>query len=154
MSEPNRRELALNSLDEVVAEVERLVMGEVVTTGKHSFPQIVRHLALSNDMMTGRIAPPKLPLLMRLMLPLIRSAILRGPVKPGVKLPSSAEKVFWSDKEISINDAIAMLKDSVRYYQQNGPLPVHPIFGKATREQLDGLTCGHASMHLSFVHPR
>jgi hypothetical protein len=153
MSQPNRRVLTLNTLDEVVAEVERLAAGRVTTTGKHSFPHIIRHLALTNEMMTGRIAAPKPPLILRLMLPLIRSSILKGSVKPGVKLPRRAEAVFWSDEEISVQDAIAMLKDSVVYYKEHGPMPVHPIFGKATREQLDRLNCNHAAMHLSFVHP-
>ena len=153
MSEPKRRNLTLATLDDVVAEVERLAAGQVRTTGKHSFPKIVRHLALSNGMMTGRTPAPKPPLIMKLLLPFIRSAILKGPVKPGVKLPANAEAAFWSEEEIAIEDAIYMLKDSVAYYKEHGPLPVHPIFGKATREQLDRLTCSHAAMHLSFVHP-
>tara|TARA_R110002072_G_scaffold13481_1_gene56651 strand:+ start:81830 stop:82294 length:465 start_codon:yes stop_codon:yes gene_type:complete len=153
MSERNRRDLSLDTLDDVVAEIERLAAGEVKTMGKHSFPQIVRHLALSNSMMTGRIPAPQPPLIMKLLLPFIRSSILKGPVKPGVKLPANAEAVFWSDEEISLQDAIQMLKESVAHYKEHGPLPVHPIFGKASREQLDRLTCSHAAMHLSFVHP-
>ncbi len=153
MSDPKRRELVLASLDEVTAEVERLAAQRVTTTGKHDFPRIVRHLAMTNDMTTGRIIPPKPPLFMRLIMPLIRSSIFKGPVKPGIKLPSNAEALFWSDEDISLDDAIANLKDSVAYYQEHGPLPVHPIFGKATREQVDRLTCSHAAMHLSFVHP-
>ena len=153
MTEPQRRELTLGNLDDVVAEVERLASTTVATTGKHSFPEIVRHLALTNSMMTGRISAPKPPLIMKLVLPFIRASILKGSVKPGVKLPANAEAAFWPDEEIAIEDAIQMLKESVAYYKQHGPLPVHPIFGKATREQLDRLTCNHAAMHLSFVHP-
>lgn len=153
MNPSHRRELTLNTLDEVVAEVERLAAGAVTTTGKHSFPHIIRHLALTNEMMTGRIETPKPPLFLRLLMPFIRSSILNGPVKPGVKLPRMAEAVFWSEHKISVGDAIAMLKDSVSYYKEHGPLPVHPIFGQATREQLDRLSCNHAAMHLSFVHP-
>jgi hypothetical protein len=104
-------------------------------------------------MMTGRIPAPKPPFIMKLLLPFIRSSILKGPVKPGVKLPANAEAEFWSDEEITVEDAVQMLKESVLYYKEHGPLPVHPIFGKATREQLDRLTCSHAAMHLSFVHP-
>ena len=153
MNKSNRRELTLSTLNEVVDEVERLASGNVITTGKHSFPQIVRHLALTNNMTTGRLTVPKPPLIMRLILPLIRSAILKGPARSGVKLPKAAESLFWADEDISIGDAVAMLKESVAYYEQHGPLPVHPIFGKASRQQLDHLTCSHAAMHLSFVHP-
>jgi len=153
MSKADRRELSLNTQDEVLHEVQRLASGHVRTTGKHSFPEIVRHLALTNSMMTGRITAPKPPLMLRLLLPLIRSSMLNGPVKPGVKLPAKAEAVFWPAEEISIEAAIEQLKESVADYQARGPLPVHPIFGKATREQLDGLNLRHAAMHLSFVHP-
>jgi hypothetical protein len=90
---------------------------------------------------------------MKLVLPFIRATILKGSVKPGVKLPANAEAAFWPHENIAIEDAIQMLKESVTYYKQHGPLPVHPIFGKATREQIDMLTCNHAAMHLSFVHP-
>ena len=153
MSKSARRELVLGNLDELVSEVDRLAAGPVTTTGQHSFPRIVRHLAITNNMMTGRIAAPKPPLLLRLLLPLIRSSILKGNVKPGIKLPATAEAMFWPDADISIHDAVAELKDSVEYYRTHGPLPVHPIFGKASREQLDRVTCSHAAMHLSFVHP-
>lgn len=134
-------------------QVERLAASDVTTTGKHNFAQIVRHLALSNNMITGRIPAPKLPLIKKLILPFIRSSILKGPVKPGVRLPANAEAVLWPDDEISIQDAIALLRESVAYYKTHGPLPVHPIFVKASREQLDRLTCSHAAMHLGFVHP-
>ena len=153
MPKADRRELTLNTLDEVLAEVDRLAAGDVTTSGKHSFPQIVRHLAISNNMVSGRISVPKPPLMLRLLLPLIRSSILNGPVKPGMKLPQKAEEVFWPNEVISVDSAIEMLKDSVTYYKKHGPLPVHPIFGKASREQVDRLTCNHAAMHLSFVHP-
>lgn len=153
MNKPYRRELELGTLDEIVAEVERLAAGPVNTTGKHDFPSIVRHLAMTHNMMTGRMVAPKPPLMMRLILPLIRSSILNGPVKPGIKLPAASEAIFWPHEKIALEDAIAMLKDSVEYYQQHGPLPVHPFFGKATREQQERLTCRHAAMHLSFVHP-
>ena len=58
MNKSNRRELTLSTLNEVVDEVERLASGNVITTGKHSFPQIVRHLALTNNMTTGRLTVP------------------------------------------------------------------------------------------------
>lgn len=148
-----RRTLAFDNLDDIVQEVERLARGSVRTTGKHSFPQIVRHLAMTHHMMTGRIASPRPPLFLRIMLPFLRPVILNNPARPGFKLPPAAEAVFWPSDEIALDSAVAMLRESVTYYKQHGPLSVHPIFGKATREQLDRLACSHAAMHLSFVHP-
>lgn len=147
-----RRELSFNSLDEVVAEAERLAGGEVRTTGNHTFAQILEHLARTHDMATGKIQPPKMPWIMRMLMPLMRKRIFSGPVQPGIKLPAEAEAMFWP-AEVDVQEALAHLKASVENYNTNGPLPVHPIFGKATREQNDRLNCGHCAMHLSFVHP-
>lgn len=148
-----RRDLSFNSLDEAVADVERLAAGQVRTTGKHSFAKILKHLALTHDMATGKLEGPRPPLLMRLVMPFIKGSILNSPVKPGFKLPQKSEQFFWPDGEVDQEEALAHFKASVENYKQNGPLPVHPIFGSATREQLDRLNCGHCAMHLSFVHP-
>ena len=46
---PERRVLTFQSLDEVIADAERLAAGKVRTTGSHTFGQILNHLALSQD---------------------------------------------------------------------------------------------------------
>jgi len=152
-AKPERRELKFNSLHEAVAEVERLAEGNVRTTGKHSFGQIIEHLARTHDMSTGKIVGPRPPLFMRLLMPIMKGFILNGPVKPGFKLPAAAEAFFWPDGEVDVPQAIAHLRESVENYDANGPLAVHPVFGKATREQIDSLNITHCAMHLSFVHP-
>lgn len=152
-TQQKRRELAFERVDEMVAEVERLASGRVTVSGNHDFASIVRHLALTNEMTTGRMVPPKPPLILRILLPFIRSSIFKRPVKPGIKLPPTAESVFWPKQSISTHDAVAMFKDSVAYLKSHGPLPVHPFFGKASREQIERLICNHGAMHLSFVHP-
>ncbi len=148
-----RRELNFASLDEALAEAERLAAGEVRTTGNHTFAQIIKHLALTHDMSSGKVVGPRLPWFMRLAMPLMRSKILNEPVKPGFKLPSKGETFFWPKDPGTVDQALAHLRESVEHYNQKGPLPVHPIFGKATKEQVDGLNCKHCAMHLSFVHP-
>lgn len=150
---PERRELQFNTLDEAVADAEQLAGGEVRTTGNHTFGQILKHLALSNDMTTGKIAGPKPPWFMRLIMPVMKNFILNGPVRPGFKLPKNAEDFFWPDEEFDVQEALNHLRESVENYSANGPLAVHPMFGKATREQIDRLTIAHCAMHLSFVHP-
>ncbi len=149
---PERRELNFRSLDEAVADAERLATGKVRTTGNHTFGQILEHLSLTHDMATGKIEAPRPPLVIRLLMPLMRGMILRGPVKPGFKLPKKSEDFFWPAGEIDIQQALAHLRASVENYKAKGPLDVHPIFGRVTREQNDRLNCGHCAMHLSFVH--
>ena len=153
VTEDRRAGLQFSHMDDVTGEIERLARGEVRANGKHSFAEIVRHLAIANEMVIGQIIPPKPPLLLRLLLPFIRNSILNGPVKPGFKLSADAEAFFWPSEPVELQDAIARFKTSVQNYKEMGPLPIHPIFGKATPEQIDRLMLAHAAMHLSFVHP-
>ena len=150
---PERRELHFRFLEEVDAEAERLAAGKVRTTGNHSFGQILEHLALSHDMATGKIEAPRPPFVFRLLMPLMRGMILRGPVKPGFQLPKKSEDFFWPSGEVEVQKALAHLRMSIDNYNTNGPLAVHPVFGRVTREQNERLNCGHCAMHLSFVHP-
>ena len=104
---PERRELSFASLDEAVAEAERLASGPVRTTGNHTFGQILEHLARTHDMGTGKLVGPRPPLMVRLMMPLVKSFILKD-VKPGYKLPAKAEEFFWPDQEFDVQEALAL----------------------------------------------
>jgi hypothetical protein len=73
-----RRELTFQTIDEAIAEAERLASGEVRTTGAHSFGQILNHLALSHDTSTGRVVAPPPPLFMKLMMPLMKRMVING----------------------------------------------------------------------------
>ena len=153
MSEQKRREISFSSMEEVISDIETLASSEHETTGSHSFGKIVQHLATTNEMIVGNITPPKLPWYMRMAMPFLKNGILNNPVEPGFKLPNkSMQEFFWSQSDVDLNEAIENFRTSVKTYKDKGPLPVHPIFGKATKEQVDQLTLSHAAMHLSFVH--
>lgn len=155
MSEQKRREISFASLDEIISDMETLASSKHETTGSHSFGKIVQHLATTNEMVIGNITPPKLPWYMRMAMPFIKNSILNNPVEPGFKLPNkSMQEFFWSQSDVDLKEAIDNFRTSVKAYNDKGPLPVHPIFGKATREQVDKLILNHAAMHLSFVHPK
>ena len=149
-----RRDLSFQSLDAVVAEAERLASTEVRTSGKHSYGQILNHLALSQDVSTGRAVAPPPSFFMKLMMPLMRRMVINSkPLKPGIKLPKNAETFFWPDQEFDVVASLEYLKESVSYYESNGPLAKHPFFGKMTKAENLQLNCRHAALHLSFVHP-
>ena len=153
-SSAERRELSFHSLDEAVAEAEQLAQGTVRTTGNHSFGQILEHLARTHDMCTGKMIAPTPPFYMRVMIALLKPIILNGkPLKPGAKLPKNAEDVFWPDREFDVQEALQHFCDSVKTYNDEGPLEVHPVFGKISREKNLDLNCRHCALHLGFVHP-
>ena len=153
-TQSDRRELVFDTLDEVLIDAEQLAAGEVRTTGNHSFGQILNHLTLSQDVSTGRAVAPPPPFFMRVMMPLMRKMVINDkPLKPGIKLPTNGELFFWPDKEFDVPTAIQAFRESVGNYKENGPLEVHPFFGKLSRKEVDQLNCRHAALHLSFVQP-
>ncbi len=151
VAQAERRQLEFANFEEIVNEIQRLSEGEPHTIGNHSFPAIVRHLGIANDVATGRKTPPRLPFFMRLMMPFIKGSIVNGEVKPGFRLPSAAQPFFWPENDIELVDAFAYFKETVAFYQTQGPLPAHPLFGAVTRSQIEGMLMRHAAMHLSFV---
>ena len=135
--------------------METLTRSEHETSGSHSFEKIVQHLAITNEMVVGNITPPKLPWYMRMAMPFLKNGILNNPVQPGFKLPNnSMQEFFWPQSDVDLKEAIENFRTSVKAYRDKGPLSVHPVFGKATREQIDKMVLSHAAMHLSFVHPK
>jgi len=148
-----RRELEFATLAEAAAEVERLASVETTTSGNFSHGQIVRHLAITLDIVSGHTPPPKVPFLIRTVAPWIKGFILSKPIKPGTKLPSGAQSVFWPEGDISVADASEQFRQSLARYESTSQLPPHVIFGKMTRDEQDLLQRGHIAMHLSHVHP-
>lgn len=154
MAPQGRRELAFSNFKEIIEDITGLISGNSKTTGNHSLGRIIQHLAITNNMAVGKIDPPNVPLAMQEMIPSIKDAVLNGPAEPGFQLPSAEmQTFFWPEGEIEPEAALQNFKESVASYEADGPLPVHPIFGEATREQVHNLLVSHASMHLSFVHP-
>ncbi len=83
-----------------------------------------------------------------------KPVLLRGnAVKPGFNLPRDMEDFFWPDQEFDVHKALDHFKEAVNYYNTNGPLAKHPVFGKLAPGQNLNLNCQHCAMHLSFVHP-
>lgn len=148
-----RRDLHFDSIDDIVADLEMLTASDVETTGQFTFGQIMEHLAITLDLVVGKLSPPPIPAYMRWFARLGRPLVLSRPMSPGFKLPKQAQAVFWPDSEIDPSEAYAHLKESIDRYNMKDPLPKHPLFGTMNREQCDQLQCRHFELHLSFVHP-
>lgn len=149
-----RRKLEFATLAEAAAEVERLSSVETTTTGNFTHGQIVRHLAVTLDIVCGHTPPPKIPFMIRTFAPWIKGFILNKPIKPGTKLPSGAQDVFWPPGDISVADANEHFRQSLARFESTNPLPPHLIFGKMSKDEQDLLQRGHIAMHLSHVHPK
>ncbi|MEM6472091.1 MAG: DUF1569 domain-containing protein [Planctomycetota bacterium] len=151
--EANRRDVQFSDMNEIVTDIEQLASGNVQTIGKHPFAAIVDHLARTNEIILGRRKSPKMPLMVRLAMPLLRKRIFNTKPAPGFKLPTEElEAFFWNDAA-ELADAIEFFKETTEELNRKGMPNRHPIFGPATPQQIERLLLGHAAMHLSFVIP-
>ncbi|EMI55794.1 DUF1569 domain-containing protein [Rhodopirellula sallentina] len=148
----NHRSLHFDTLNDAMAEAERLAATDVVTTGSYSFGQILDHLGRTLRMATGDIDPPKVPLLLKLFGPLVRGRIIKGPAKPGFKLPSVLQDYFWSQDDIPVDSALSDLKSAHQRFAGMQEVPRNPMFGKLSHEQTEQLQCRHFELHLGFVN--
>ncbi|MCC9599414.1 DUF1569 domain-containing protein [Stieleria sp. JC731] len=151
MSESHRK-IHFDRLDDAVAEVERLAIIPVKTSGNFTFPQIVEHLATAFDISSGHQTPPPIPFILRLIGPLLGRIVAHRPMKPGLKLPQNAQDFFWRDEQ-QLDEAMTTFREAFKRYRAVDKLPRHPIFGNLSRDNNEQLQCRHMELHLGFVHP-
>ena len=148
-----RRDLHFDSLQDALADAEALSSQSVVTRGSYSLGQILEHLARTIDVVTGDRESPPIPLPIRMVARLFRSKFLNGPMKPGFKLPSKAQSVFWPSEEVETSAGLQHYRESIDRFNRTEPLPKHVLLGNMTRPEHIQLQCRHAELHLSFVLP-
>lgn len=147
------RSLHFGTLDEAMAEAERLTMLSTTTVGTFSHAQNVDHLARTLRVVVGDVAAPKFPVFIKWIVRFRLNAILTQPLKPGIKLPSGAQPVFWSEEDLPLDEAMTSLhKGYGRFRQQRADgFPPHPLFGVLTDAQQEMLQCRHFELHQGMV---
>jgi hypothetical protein len=153
-----RREVRLESLDDLRAEVERLAAAEragtLRRTGNWSAGQAFEHLgkfmAMSIDGFPPEAAPPWW---IRGVVKLVKPRAVRGmPPPAGLKLPAEAsfllprDSVPLEEGEGLILRQIERVRAGERFEKPS------PAFGALSHEQWTRLHLGHARLHLSFLH--
>ena len=146
------RELRFDTIDDAMAEAERLAACETRTTGNFSLGQIYEHLARTFEVVLGERKMPPVALPMRIMARMMRPMVLRK-ASTGFKLPDKAQGVLWPSEDVSVEEGVAHLRETFGQYKSTPSLPKHVFFGKMTRLQHDTLQCRHFESHLGFVHP-
>lgn len=153
-----RRELSFASVDEILAEAERLAAApDVELLGNWSLGQILDHLALAMEKAIDG-SDGKAPLLMRLMLKFVGPSMLRslekGSMPSGFKMPKSLRGDFAPPAEVSTEDGLEHLRRAVDRWQTESKRAPHVAFGNITPDQHDLVQRRHAEMHLSHVIPK
>jgi Protein of unknown function (DUF1569) len=146
-----RRQLNYASLEDLLADADRLSAGPVNALGNWSAGQIFRHLALAfNASIDGFTVT--FPWYLRLMGKIFKKKVLAGPMPAGFKLPPSGAKTLEPPPN-STAEGLAELHAAVARLQQEPHRASHPLFGQLSKEQWDKIHLAHANLHMSFLVP-
>jgi hypothetical protein len=147
-----RREVRYESLDEVMADAERLAGGKVRTLGQWSYPQILDHLGKSVLASIDGYGF-KAPWVARVFIaPLMKNSFLTKPMKPGFKLPSSASAILPA-AEVSLQAALEGLRKAIARLKVEPSRAPHPFLGSLADQEYTALHLRHSELHMSFVIP-
>ncbi|MBN9121640.1 MAG: DUF1569 domain-containing protein [Planctomycetes bacterium] len=152
-----RRKLTFATLDDAVRDAENLVAKGYDKAGNWDLAQVGSHL--TEWMRFPLDGFPKVPLLLRPMFWLLRTAVgkkIRAKVLAegfstgGRTMPQT---VFSPGGDAPA--AVAKLKETAeRFRAHTGPVHPSPLFGAMTKDEALQLQLKHCEHHLSFLVPR
>ena len=141
-----RREIRYESLDDLVADAERLASPNARMLGNWTPGQIYQHLAdtmnSSIDGFSGMFSAPVrwvLSLLMK------RRFLYKG-LPAGFKAPAN----FVPDTT-SVEDGLSALRKAVSRLNEGTTRALHPGFGTLTLDEWTQFHLRHAELHMSFL---
>lgn len=151
-SQPKRRTLHFDTLEEVVADVRAMVGTNPTATGGWSPGQIVEHVAKGiNGSVDGFGFTAPLPL--RLFGRLTRNHYITKGFPSGIKLRGKMADAFLPSDNVDFDQAAQQLATAVDRAKRQTMTAVSPMFGKLTHEQWVQFNCRHAELHFSFLQP-
>lgn len=146
-----RRTLHFNTLDDILADVDRLAQGKVRALGNWSPGQLLKHLTVPMVWCLDG-APFKAAWYIRFFGWLMKKRFLRNSMTAGFKLPDDFARQLvpgettWEDGLQAFRTLIARMKTEAQRHPS-------PFLGDLTREQWEQLHCRHCELHLSFLLP-
>jgi hypothetical protein len=147
-----RRRVCYESFDDLLADAEQVAGADVQTLGNWSLGEIYGHLAAAmNASIDG--FPGKLPWPIRMFAKLfLRKMILRGPLRPGFKLPRDAETKMCP-QGMTVDEGLAALRRAVQRQRSGSHRVAHLALGELSNEEWTEAHLRHAELHMSFVVP-
>jgi hypothetical protein len=149
----DRRQLHFSSLDDILADVDRLAKcKEIRTLGNWSAGQLLKHVGLamhkSIDGFTNR-PPWPVRFLIRLF---FKGRFLNKPMAPGFKLPERAAAELIP-AGATLQEGLDCVRQGIHRLKTDPRRAPHAVFGKLTEDEWIRLHCRHCELHLSFLLP-
>ena len=148
----SRRLLRFESIDEALAEVDRLVAaeraGRLTRLGNWALGQALGHLAAWVEY--GYIGfPIKAPFFVRWILSFRKSKYLYGAMPPGVLIPGVKDGTTATDP-MPLDEALDRYQRVLHRLKSEPHTAPSPVFGHLTHAESIAINLRHAELHLGF----
>jgi hypothetical protein len=152
-----RRLLRFESIDDAIAEAERIALADRVDRltklGAWTPGQAFGHLSTwCNFAFDGYPPEVRAPLPVRMVLRLLRKRILTRGMPVGVRIRGIPGGTLGIDM-IATDQGLQKFREAMQRLGQSAPTIVNPIFGTLTHDQWIALNLRHAELHLGFLSP-
>ena len=157
MPTPHRRKLRFDTIEDALAEAERLVAaereGRLARAGNWSLGRTLGHLATwANFAFDGYPPEVSAPLPVRLILRAMRGRVLNQGMMAGVKIGRLPEGTVGVE-EMPAEAGLERFRAALRRLKDSSPTADNPVFGKLTHAQWVQLNLRHAELHLGHQVP-
>ncbi len=151
----DRRQLRFDSIDELLAEVDRIVAadgeGQLETLGSWTPGQILGHVAAWIEYGYDGFPMKPPPWIIRLILRMQVKKYLRRGMPSGVRIPKVPQGTYGIE-DMPTEEAAGRLRVAAdRLKRGEAAKYDSPAFGPMSREQRVQLNLRHAELHLSFL---
>jgi hypothetical protein len=145
-----RRPLDLRTVDEAIAELDRLHRAGSTPAGNWSLAQTCNHLSNFVRGSLEGFSVPRAPWYMRMIAPLLVWWMLKKRRMPeGVNIPSQLRPHDDKDEAAEVAQLQNLLR---RFREHRGPLHPSPFAGALSHDTWLNLHLIHCAHHLSFLH--
>jgi len=148
-----RRTLHFESLNEVMADVEKLAaaqeQGKLRCLGNWSPGQNLGHLASWVDYSYDGV-PFKVPFIAKIVMRPMKNRFLHKPMRPGSRIPKLPGGTAGIDP-LSFEEGLTRFRKNFTRLKSEAPQRPHVVFGNLTHEEWICQHLRHAELHLSFM---
>lgn len=151
------RALHFNSIDEVLAEIDRIIAAEKAgtlrRTGNWTTGQVFGHLASWINYAYEGYPGKGPPWFVRIMARMMKKSFLYKPSRRGFRMPGAAEGTFGTEV-MSTDEGARRLRQALTRLKNREPVRFHsPAFGRMTDDERIAGHLRHAELHLGFLQP-